>query len=62
MSPPDQDDDARDLRERTYLGDGVYAQESNGMILLTTLTGDRIYLETEVYRSLVEYAHRAWGI
>lgn len=62
MSPLEEGSGARDLRERFYLGDDVYAQEADGMILLSTSDGHRIYLEPSVYHALVEYAKRAWGL
>lgn len=48
-----------------YLGDSVYAEIHNGMILLTTNNGypddprNKIYLEKSVYRMLREYAQKA---
>lgn len=48
---------ATDLK--TYLGDGVYADISDGMIQLTTEDGVRvtntIFLEPEVYQSLLNF-------
>lgn len=50
-------------QQKTYLGDGVYAEPVNGMILLTTEDGgmvptNAIYLESEVYDSLVAFVAR----
>ena len=46
--------------DRSYLGDGVYADIERGMIKLTTEDGIRatntIFLEIEVYDALVEVA------
>jgi hypothetical protein len=45
---------------KKYLGDGVYADIENGMILLTSENGisvlDRIYLEPSVFKALRDYA------
>lgn len=52
--------------EKVYLGDGVYAEEKRGMILLQCQTTvpfvqtHYIYLEPEVYAKLVAYARRVW--
>lgn len=53
--------------EKAYLGDGVYAEEKRGMILLTSERPggtyrelQSIYLEPEVYAKLVEYARGVW--
>ena len=53
---------------KQYLGDGVYAEEVRGMILLTTERGETlrgqlthyIYLEPEVYAALAAYAGKVW--
>jgi hypothetical protein len=47
----------------TYLGDGVYADFTTGMIMLSTPAGgplNTIYLEPEVYQALVKYADTCW--
>ena len=45
--------------KKRYLGDGVYVQEHDYGLLLTTENGievlDKIYLEPEVYLSLVQF-------
>ncbi len=51
--------------EKEYLGDGVYAEIVNGMILLTADSDgqtNRIYLEPEVAAALQRYCLRAQGI
>jgi hypothetical protein len=44
---------------KEYLGDSVYAEVVNGMILLTVNNGeedkDRIYLELETYKALIRF-------
>jgi len=46
---------------KVYLGDSVYAEWENGMLLLTTNNGhpddprNKIYLEPEVIRALNKY-------
>lgn len=50
--------------EKEYLGDGVYAEIVNGMILLTADSDgqtNRIYLEPEVAAALQRYCLRALG-
>ena len=37
-----------------YIGDGVYAEYDEYHIILTT-EGNKIFLDTEVFRALVEY-------
>lgn len=51
--------------QKTYLGDGVYAQHrEDDAILLTVEDGlghnEQIVLEFEVYTALVQYACRVW--
>lgn len=52
---------------KDYLGDSVYADLHNGMILLTTENGkpddpsNAIYIDREVFISLTRYAKRVWG-
>ena len=57
--------------EKVYLGDGVYAEEENGMIRLETersppsievrdTVTHYIYLEPEVFAKLAEYARQVW--
>ena len=45
--------------DKSYLGDSVYAQIENGMILLTTENGfgasNKIYMEPEVLEALDKY-------
>lgn len=47
---------------RTYLGDGVYADALNGMIVLTTEDGyretNRIFLEQQVLDALLAFVER----
>jgi hypothetical protein len=47
---------------KTYLGDSVYADIEDGMILLTTEDGiettNIIYLEIEVYEALIAFVER----
>lgn len=47
---------------KTYLGDGVYADIVQGMIVLTTENGvdvsNTIFLEPEVYAALQEWVQR----
>lgn len=47
------------MSDKTYLGDGVYAESERGMIRLTTSNGysdtNEIFLEPEVYASLVKW-------
>lgn len=44
---------------RSYLGDAVYVEVENGMLMLTTSDGlhvtNRIYLERATMEALVEY-------
>lgn len=50
------------MKEKVYLGDGVYAQNDGFGIILTTEDGvrvtDEIYLEPSVYQALVNYVAR----
>lgn len=47
------------MKEKVYLGDGVYAQNDGFGIVLTTEDGIRvtneIYLEPQVYQKLLDY-------
>jgi hypothetical protein len=47
------------VKEKTYLGDAVYAQWDRGMLKLTTEDGimetNTIYLEPEVITALLDY-------
>lgn len=47
---------------KEYLGDGVYVDVERGMLKLTTENGiettNTVYLEPEVFDSLVKYAQR----
>jgi hypothetical protein len=47
---------------KTYLGDAVYADVENGQLILTTENGyeatNRIVLEPEVLRHLLDYVER----
>lgn len=49
-------------KDKSYLGDGVYADIENGMIKLTTENGisatNTIYLEMEVFDALTKYVNR----
>lgn len=50
--------------KKSYLGDGLYAEEEGYMIKLTTerINGTHvIYLEPEVFEVLVRYAEKVWG-
>jgi len=51
------------MMEKTYLGDGVYAEMTNGMIRLTTEDGvsvtNEVFLELSVYDALQKYVERA---
>ena len=40
--------------DKIYIGDGVYAEYDEYHIILTT-DGNKIFLDTEVFRALVEY-------
>lgn len=55
-----------DMQNReTYLGDGVYASYSDGMIKLRTERDGRnevIWLEWEVYLALRRFAEQFWAI
>lgn len=42
-------------QNKTYLGDGVYASFDGYQIWLTTLEGNRIALEPNVYLALLDY-------
>lgn len=47
--------------EKTYLGDGVYAEFENDMIKLTTERGgytETIFIEEEVWYSLLSFVKR----
>lgn len=50
---------------KTYLGDGVYADTEDGMLKLTTENGygasNTIYLEPEVIDALIRYVNTARG-
>lgn len=50
---------------KEYLGDSVYVQVVDGMLLLTTENGgepsNKIYLEVFVYEALVDYYARLTG-
>lgn len=46
---------SQDPYQKTYLGDGVYAEFDGHQILLTTESA-AIWLEPEVFANLVEYA------
>jgi environmental stress-induced protein Ves len=50
---------------RTYLGDGVYAEIDSGMVRLDTGNEagetNQIFLEPEVFRSLIEFYKRVMG-
>ena len=50
------------LETKTYIGDSVYAEVVDGMILLTTENGygpsNSIYLERQTYDELVRYVER----
>lgn len=53
------------MTEKTYLGDGVYVmQDWGGQIKLYTSNGvevtNEIYLEREVFESLLRFAARVW--
>ena len=50
--------DTEDNTRQEYLGDGVYAMLTNGMIKLYTLEGNTLYLEPTVFRALVDYEQR----
>ena len=39
---------------KTYLGDSVYADFDRGLLLLTTESGNSIYLEEKVVESLLK--------
>lgn len=48
------------MKDKEYIGDGVYVEiDERGDVILTTENGyeitNRIVLEPEVFRSLVEY-------
>lgn len=47
---------------KQYLGDGVYVQFDDGVIILTTENGyqitNQIYLELDVYGNLRDYVNR----
>ena len=51
---------------KSYLGDGVYADEENGMLKLTTEDGidvtNEIFLEGEVIEALFGYISRTRGV
>lgn len=50
-----------DSIQKTYLGDGVYVDYSEGGYVLTAENGMRtntIYLEPSVYQALVDYHER----
>jgi hypothetical protein len=50
--------------EKTYLGDGVYAEFDGFHIVLTTENGiettNKIFLEDSVMLALVQYSNRIW--
>ena len=46
--------------DRTYLGDGVYAEFDGFHIVLTTERG-KIYLEDVVFLALVSYGNTVFG-
>jgi len=52
--------------EKQYLGDGVYAAVEMGMLKLTTEDGvsvqNEIYLEPEVFMSLLCFGAEAFGL
>lgn len=51
--------------EPTLLGDGVHAEFVGGMIRLTVQRPSgkhEIYLEPGVYKALVEFAEKCWGM
>lgn len=51
--------------EKTYLGDGLYANFDGYQLVLTAEDGirahDTVYLEPSVYFALTQYAERIWG-
>lgn len=53
------------MSKKEYLGDSVYVEIENGMFKLTTENGyeddprNTIYMESEVFQLLSEYAKRA---
>lgn len=55
-----------DMQNRpTYIGDGVYASYSGGMIKLTTERDGRtetIWLEPETFDALVTFSKQFWTI
>jgi hypothetical protein len=54
------------LIEKRYLGDSVYAEVENGMIMLTTNNGEgasnTIYLEPEIMDALAQYYSEAKAV
>lgn len=55
-----------DMQNReTYIGDGVYASYSGGMIKLRTERdghNETIWLEPEVFDSLLKFARQFWTL
>jgi hypothetical protein len=53
------------MKEKAYLGDGVYIHAEYGGVMLTTEDGiqvtNSIFLEPEVYAALVEYVRENLG-
>lgn len=47
---------------KTYLGDSVYAEMDSGMIALTADGTRTIYLEPEVFESLLLFAQVAFNV
>ncbi len=49
---------------KEYIGDGVYADDSEGVLVLTTEDGisvhDRIVIEREVLKALLRYVDRSF--
>lgn len=56
------------MAHKDYLGDSVYVEIENGMILLTTNNGypddprNKIYLDNDAYESLIRYVDRIRAI
>ena len=53
----------KDFPEKDYIGDGLYAQFANEMLMLTTEDGisatNTIFLEPEVFVALCHYIQRS---
>jgi hypothetical protein len=47
--------------EKTYLGDGLYVEHDGYQLELSTLEGQRVYLDSQVWTALVAYVQRIQG-